>query len=92
MNLVVGLRRVLLPNVGPRHGDLYFVARLKSRKAVLEVLDPIEQLGVPIDVDKDAGEATALRDVERLVGVAQGIELASETSTEVFCSDDSGHG
>ena len=75
------LGRSLLPNVCPGHGELDLIAGLEGSKAVLEILDAVDQLGVPIDIDEDACQPTAFRDVERLVGVAQRIELASQTST-----------
>jgi hypothetical protein len=91
-NLVGPLRRSLLPNFCPRHSELGLITCLEGRKTVFEILDAIDELGVTVDVDKDAGQATALRHVERLVGIPKCVELASETSTEIFCGDDSRHG
>jgi hypothetical protein len=83
-NLVARLSRSLLPSVCPRHGELLFVACLESREAVLEVLDAIEQLGVPIDVDEYADQVAALRDVQDLVAVSKRIELTTEPRAQVF--------
>ena len=81
-----------LPNVCPGHCALGLIARLEGREAVFEILEAIDELGVTVDVDKDAWSGDPLRYVERLVGVAQGVELASETNAEIFCGDDSRHG
>ncbi len=79
-NLVGPLRRSLLPNVCPRHRELRFIACLEGREAVLEVLEALDEIRVALDVDEDPRQAAALRDVEHLVGVAERVELPTETS------------
>jgi hypothetical protein len=62
-NLVDRLSRSLLPDVRPRHGELELVAGLEGGETIFEVVEAVEQLGIPIDVDEHAGEAAALRHV-----------------------------
>ena len=79
-NFVGRLRRSLFPNVCPRHREFRFIACLEGREAVLEVVDALDELRVALDVDEDARQPAALRDVEHLVGVAKRVELPTETS------------
>jgi hypothetical protein len=79
-NLVEPLRRSLLPNFCPRHRELGLITSLEGRKTVFEILEAIDELGVAVDVDEDARQPATLRDVERLVGVAERVEFPTETS------------
>jgi hypothetical protein len=52
------------------------VASLDRGEAVLEVLDAIEDLGVAIYVEQHASQSSTLGHVERVVAIAQLLELA----------------
>lgn len=91
-NLVGALGRPLLPDGFPGHRELDLVPRLESGEAVLEVFQAVEKLCVAIDVDEDARKLAALRDVQRVVALAERVKLPAKPGTEVFGSDDSGHG
>jgi hypothetical protein len=90
-NLVDRLGRSLLPDVRPRHGELELVASLERGETVLEVIQPVEQFGVPVDVYEHTGEATTLRHVESFLALAQGVELPTELGAKVFSCDDTRH-
>ena len=50
------------------------------------------QLRILLGVEEDAGEAASLGDIQRLLALAEGVELATELRAEVIRGDDSGHG
>jgi hypothetical protein len=87
----VGRRTLPAAHVGPGVRLAGVVARLDRREAVLEVLDAVEKLGVPVHIQEHSRQATALRDVERVVGLAELVELATELRAEILGGDDSGH-
>ena len=78
--LLTKSRRSLGAAVGvtPRHGGGALVASLTGREAVLQIVEPLDQLGVTRGIKYDGGNTTSLRDVQGVVRRAQRIELSAE--------------
>jgi len=68
--------RAVFADLTPRHCGVALVTGLKRREAVLEVVEPFEELGVPLGIEHDGRETPTLRDVERVFRVAERVELA----------------
>lgn len=75
----------------PRHGGVALVTSLERGEAVLEVVEPVHELGVALRIEHDGCESPTLGDIERILGLAKGVELLPEPGTQVVCGDDPGH-
>ena len=80
-----------LADLAPLHSGVALIAGLQRREAVLEVVEPLDELGVALRVEDDGGETPSLRDVERVLRFAKRVQLSSQAPAQVFCSDNSGH-
>ena len=92
----VGFRRVGEPasataDLAPRYGPVHFISRLQRRQAVLEELEPLENVCISIDVDEDPGQPATLRHIKDVVGRFQRIELLTQSGAKIFSGYDSGH-
>jgi hypothetical protein len=68
----------LRSDLRPWERSVALLPGLESCKAVLEIVEPFDQLCVSLGIEKDSGQTPALRNIERLVALTEGIEFPSE--------------
>ena len=67
------------------------VACREHGQRVLEVIEPLEKIGIAVGIEQNTNETASLRDVHRLLALPQRVELAAEARTKILSSDNPGH-
>jgi hypothetical protein len=81
--------RQLAANLRPGNADRGIFARLNCSDAVLQEVQSLDELGVPIDVDEDARQSASLGHVEHIV--LQGVEFPAQPGAEILGRHDASH-
>jgi hypothetical protein len=74
--------RQLAANLRPGNAAGGILSRLKCGEAVLQEVQSLDQLGVPIDVDEDARQSASLGHVEHVV--LQRVEFPAQPGAEIL--------
>ena len=77
---------LLRADLRPRYGGVALVSCLQGCEAVLEIVETLDELGISLGVDQDACKAPSLGHVQRLLALAEGVELTLFPYTTLFRS------